>query len=123
MTDMTELQLAYPVIERLNFDVNNNKILLEVMCRENSIYFILRSIGLDFPLWHSGLRICSSSGCCRGKGWPVQGVRIWHLPQLHYRSLWLGFNPWLWNFHKLWSASSPPPQKIIARFSNILHVV
>ena len=60
--------------------------------------------------WCSGLRIwsclCSDSGCCWGVGLipsPAQWVKDLALLQLWCSSqMWLGFDPWPWNFHMLW---------------------
>ena len=62
-------------------------------------------LGLQFSLWHSGLKIwlqwLRSLQRCGFYFQPgAVGERIWPLLQLQHRSqLWLRFNPWLRNFH------------------------
>lgn len=52
---------------------------------------------MEFPLWHSPLRIGIVSVVVRVQSWPgVVGLRIWYCSLLQ-----LGFDPWLWNFHIL----------------------
>ena len=66
-----------------------------------TLFFLHIALAVEFPVWHSGLRIrhclCGSEGLIPG---PVHWVKDPGLTLLRCRSqLWLGFDFWPWNFH------------------------
>ena len=76
-------------------------------------------LALEFPLWHSGLRIWLQwPGSLQRHGfYPWPGAVGWKnvtLLQLRCKSqLWLGFSPWPGNFHML--RVGPHTQKILLK--------